>query len=83
MDELDGREPDDPRFEELLAKLMAAIRHHVEDEEGKLLPRLSEACSVQELEELGGKVLSAKKMAPTRPHRTGRRSTASSSPAPV
>ncbi|MUL41174.1 hemerythrin domain-containing protein [Streptomonospora sp. PA3] len=68
MKQLSGLDAQDPRFEELLSTLMSDIRHHVEDEENDLLPRLREACSRQELEELGQKVLQAKKSAPTRPH---------------
>jgi hypothetical protein len=48
--------------------LTSDIRHHIEDEEQNLLPRLQEACSQEQLEDLGKKVLRAKKMAPTRPH---------------
>ncbi|GAA1750560.1 MULTISPECIES: hemerythrin domain-containing protein [Streptomonospora] len=68
MSELSGLEPVDPRFEELLSTLMSDIRHHVQDEENDLLPRLREACGQQELAELGSKVLQAKEWAPTRPH---------------
>jgi hemerythrin superfamily protein len=68
MKELEGMDATDPRFDELLGKLIADVRHHIEDEEGDLLPRLREACSAEELQELGMKVLRAKKTAPTRPH---------------
>lgn len=68
MKDLSGRDPGDPRFEELLSTLMSDIRHHVEDEENDLLPRLRDSCSRQELEDLGGKILRAKESAPTRPH---------------
>ncbi|GAA3726410.1 hemerythrin superfamily protein [Spinactinospora alkalitolerans] len=68
MKDLEGLDPGDARFEELLATLIRDIRHHVSDEENDLLPRLREACSQQELAELGQKVLQAKKNAPTRPH---------------
>lgn len=68
MKDLDGVEATDPKFDELLGKLMSDIRHHIEDEEQNLLPRLQEACSREQLEDLGEKVLRAKKMAPTRPH---------------
>lgn len=40
MKDLDGLDPTDPRFDELLTKLIADIRHHVQDEEADLLPRL-------------------------------------------
>ncbi|MFD9893482.1 hemerythrin domain-containing protein [Amycolatopsis sp. NPDC059027] len=68
MKELESKKPDDPRFEELLGKLIADIRHHVDEEESDLLPKLQAACSPEELADLGQKVLRAKKIAPTRPH---------------
>jgi hemerythrin superfamily protein len=68
MKDLDGVEPTDPRFDELLGKLMSEIRHHVEDEEADLFPRLQQACDEAELVELGDKIVQAKQAAPTRPH---------------
>jgi hypothetical protein len=47
---------------------MAVIRHHVREEETDLFPGLREACSADELRELGAKVETAKKLAPTRRH---------------
>lgn len=68
MKELEGLDAADPRFDERLRTLMADIRHHVQDEENDLLPRLREACSPEKLNELGAQVLRAKEKAPTRPH---------------
>jgi hemerythrin superfamily protein len=68
MKGLDGLDAEDPRFDEILGKLMADIRHHIQDEESDLLPRLQEACTQEQLQDLGAKVTHAKKMAPTRPH---------------
>jgi hemerythrin superfamily protein len=68
MKELDGLDATDPKFDQLLGKLMQDIRHHVEEEENDLLPRLQEACSAEQLLDLGEKVQQAKKMAPTHPH---------------
>ncbi|GAA3464380.1 hemerythrin domain-containing protein [Saccharothrix longispora] len=68
MKELEGLEPTDPRFDELLGELMREIRHHIEDEEEDLLPQLAARCSAEDLQELGRKVIAAKKVAPTRPH---------------
>lgn len=68
MKDLDGVEPTDPRFDELLGKLMNEIRHHVQDEESDLFPRLRQACSEDELVDLGEKIMRAKEVAPTRPH---------------
>ncbi|GAB3661341.1 hemerythrin domain-containing protein [Glycomyces tarimensis] len=68
MKRLEGLGPDDPDFEPRLSELMSSIRHHVEEEESDLLPRLREACSAEELRDLGHKVQKAKEFAPTRPH---------------
>ena len=70
MKELDGLDPNDPRFGELLGQLMTEVRHHVKDEEEDLVPRLREACSETELTELGEQIVRAKESAPTRPHPT-------------
>lgn len=58
----------DPRFGQLLSELMSSIRHHVQDEEDDLLPRLAEHCDEAQLRELGEKFERAKKLAPTHPH---------------
>jgi len=55
-------------FDKLVGQLIEDIRHHIEDEEGELLPKLRDACDADELGELGRKFEAAKKMAPTRPH---------------
>lgn len=68
MKDLDGLDPTDPRFDELVAQLTEQIRHHVEEEENTLFPRLADACTVEELEDLGEKIVRAKERAPTRPH---------------
>ncbi|MGW4134254.1 hemerythrin domain-containing protein [Amycolatopsis japonica] len=68
MNDLIGLEPTDKRFDELAGKLIEDVRHHIEEEEGDLLPKLQAACSPEDLRELGEKVLRAKEIAPTRPH---------------
>ncbi|MFG1674022.1 hemerythrin domain-containing protein [Micromonospora sp. NPDC049282] len=68
MKELESLDPSEARFDELLAHLTSTIRHHVQDEESDLFPRLRAACAREELVELAGKVEAAKKSAPTRPH---------------
>lgn len=68
MKELEGLEATDPGFPRLLDRLIGEIRHHVEEEERDLLPRLRAACTREELRGLGAKVLRAKDRAPTRPH---------------
>lgn len=68
MKDLDGVDPTDPTFDELVGKLISEVRHHIEEEEGDLLPKLQQACSPDALQDLGEKVIQAKKIAPTRPH---------------
>lgn len=68
MKDLDGMDVADPRFESRLRDLMADVRHHIEEEETDLLPKLAASCSTAALEDLGDKVEAAKKVAPTRPH---------------
>lgn len=68
MKRLEAMRPDDPEFDSEVATLIADVREHIEDEETNLFPRLREACSQQQLADLGKKVERAKKMAPTRPH---------------
>jgi hemerythrin superfamily protein len=68
MKRLEGLDPEDPSFDEALATLMREVRAHVAEEEGEMFPHLRQVFSQQELVELGAKVESVKKMAPTRPH---------------
>ena len=68
MKTIEALEPTDPEFERLFRKLTAEIRHHVQDEETDLFPRLRSACSAEDLTELGKKAEMVKKISPTRPH---------------
>ncbi|MGH8878127.1 MAG: hemerythrin domain-containing protein [Stackebrandtia sp.] len=68
MKDLDEMDVTDPRFEAKLHELMSDINHHVHEEESTLLPNLAAACSIDELQSLGEKVVAAKMVAPTRPH---------------
>ncbi|THV28335.1 hemerythrin domain-containing protein [Glycomyces paridis] len=68
MKALEGLGPEDDRFEPLVERLIADVRHHLDEEERHLLPRLRAACDEEELQFLGYKVLAAKEFAPTRPH---------------
>lgn len=52
----------------LLQQLMTSIRHHVQEEEGELFPKLRTAIGASELQEMGVALATAKKMAPTHPH---------------
>ncbi|NUR91271.1 MAG: hemerythrin domain-containing protein [Nonomuraea sp.] len=68
MKRLEALHPSEAEFWPTLDRLMGEIRHHLAEEENELFPRLRQVCSQQRLDELGGKVRRAKKIAPTRPH---------------
>lgn len=67
LTELGRLAPDTDQFDELVEKLIAALRQHVAYEERVFL-RLREAMPEADREKLGKKVLRASKRAPTRPH---------------
>ncbi|MGY1762425.1 hemerythrin domain-containing protein [Geodermatophilus sp. SYSU D00779] len=68
MKELEGIDAADARFVEILGRLEAVLRDHVSDEESEQFPMLRARLSTEQLLELGRKVETAKKAAPTRPH---------------
>ncbi|MGV0797617.1 hemerythrin domain-containing protein [Mycolicibacterium elephantis] len=68
MKDIEKAGTEDSKYDELVRKLIADIRHHIKDEEEDLLPQLRTACPGDELRELSEKFHRAKKMAPTRPH---------------
>ncbi|MFJ9736891.1 hemerythrin domain-containing protein [Streptomyces sp. NPDC101166] len=70
MKDLEGCAAEDADFDRLVGSLMSEIREHVADEEANLFPALRAACPESALDELGDKVRTAKKTAPTRPHPT-------------
>ncbi|WIM94362.1 hemerythrin domain-containing protein [Actinoplanes oblitus] len=55
-------------FETKLRKLETVLADHVQDEESEQFPQLRRLIPRDELAELAGKVETAKKLAPTRPH---------------
>lgn len=68
LDQLEDMEPGDDKFGQLMSKLMASVREHVQGEEGELFPKMQQACDTEELVKLGKQIETAKKVAPTRPH---------------
>ncbi len=68
MKEIEKVGAEDPKYDELVRKLIADIRHHIEDEESDLLSKMRVAATSDQLRELSEKFHRAKKMAPTRPH---------------
>ena len=68
LKELEGLDADDPQFNHVIVKLRTEVQAHVRDEENNLFVRLRAACTLSDLEKLGDKIRTAKKLAPTRPH---------------
>lgn len=68
LSELASMAPTDERFEAKVTVLIENVRHHVEEEEQDLFPKIVEALSKAHLDELGEQLEAAKLVAPTRPH---------------
>jgi len=68
LSELADMKPDHERFKAKMTVLIETVRHHVEEEEQELFPKVRKALGRKELAELGATLEKAKKTAPTRPH---------------
>lgn len=68
LSEIEKLAPTAERFDAKFTVLIENVRHHVKEEEDELFPKVREAFTVQELEELGEAMAKAKQKAPTRPH---------------
>jgi hemerythrin superfamily protein len=68
MKQLEGADVSSAEFDAALRKLEALLADHVQDEESEQFPELRRRVPQEELMELAGKVETAKKLAPTRPH---------------
>ncbi len=68
LSELDGMSPDNERFDAKMSVLIESVRHHVEEEEQDLFPKVAKAFGKERLNDLGDALAEAKKMAPTHPH---------------
>jgi hemerythrin superfamily protein len=66
--EIDSLTPQDERFDAKVTVLIESVRHHVEEEESTLFPKVREAFERSRLIELGESMSKAKESAPTRPH---------------
>ena len=65
---LESADASSPEFLDVLARARAVFEHHVADEEGTQFPQLRAHIPAERLVELKGKVDTAKRLAPTRPH---------------
>lgn len=68
LQRLEDGAPGDPDYHEALKEFVKAGREHIKFEQDVVWPRLSAAVDQQELEQLGSKLETAKKVAATRPH---------------
>lgn len=66
--ELDSMPPTAERYVAKMTVLMEMVRHHVDEEEDDLFPKVRDAMTRTELEQLGTALLEAKRSAPTKPH---------------
>jgi hemerythrin superfamily protein len=68
MKQLESADVNSAEFDEALVRLEELLADHVRDEEAEQFPELRRKIPAEELRELAGKVETAKKLAPTRPH---------------
>lgn len=68
MKRLEDVDASSAQFMELVRELESQLRHHANDEETDQFPSLRAHIPADELVDLGQKVETAKKLAPTRPH---------------
>jgi hemerythrin superfamily protein len=65
---LEKMDTDEPTFIHTFRQMSNEVRAHIKEEEDELFPQLREHATTDQLRELGDKIQTAKKMAPTRPH---------------
>jgi hemerythrin-like domain-containing protein len=68
LNEIDRMEPESDRFDAKVTVLKEITIHHLQEEEEELFPQVMEQLSEERRRELGGAMLTAWKVAPTRPH---------------
>jgi hemerythrin superfamily protein len=68
MKRLEAVDVSSAEFDTALRRLEELLADHVQDEESEQFPELRRQIPREELQELAGKVETAKKLAPTRPH---------------
>ena len=68
LSELEGMDATDERYVAKTTVLIENVRHHVEEEEGELFPRVADALNDRQLDDLGERLDKARENAPKRPH---------------
>lgn len=68
LNALDGMSAGDDSFDQRMGELMAEVRHHMQEEEDEIFPKVRDAIGNHDLREMGGRMQRAKLVVPTRPH---------------
>jgi len=68
LSELEGLAPDAERFDAKVKVLIESVRHHVEEEETEMFPKVRAALGRKRLTELGDVMEKSKAISPKRPH---------------
>lgn len=68
MKDLEDVDVSDGAFLKLVIELEKLLEHHARDEEDEQFPKLRAHIPQDQLDDMGKKVISAKRVAPTRPH---------------
>jgi len=68
LEELSKMSAEEERFHPKVTVLMESVRHHVEEEEEEMFPKVRAAMGRKALQELGDTLEQAKVAAPTKPH---------------
>jgi hemerythrin superfamily protein len=68
LNDIDRMSAGDEGFDEKMRELMAEVRHHVEEEESDIFPKIRQALSQEDLDKMGSALEGAKAVVPTRPH---------------
>jgi hemerythrin superfamily protein len=61
MEEIKGLTPEDEQFDAKVTVLIESVRHHKDEEENEMFPKVRKAFSSEELEQLGARLEAAKK----------------------
>lgn len=68
LNALDSMTADEEGFDQRINEAHGRVRHHVQEEEGEIFPKIRAAVSEDGLPQMRERMQRAKKMVPTRPH---------------
>jgi iron-sulfur cluster repair protein YtfE (RIC family) len=68
LSELEGMDPRDERFTPKVTVLIENVRHHIQEEEQDMFPKVRQAVTAASLKDLGRSMAEARRTMPTRPH---------------